>query len=110
MVKELLQRGKALQRGHAAQQDQFMFGSGYGHVESSPIFQELTKSSILVAPNKGHQDETLVPSLVLVHCVNLDHPNRRPCQQVGDGPQLLPVRGDDANIRGAAACLSGRQA
>lgn len=80
MVKERPQRREALQRGHAAQQDQFMLGSGECHVESPPIFQELAESSILITPNKGHQDETLVPSLVFVYCVNLNHPNRRPGQ------------------------------
>lgn len=43
MVKELLQGREALQRGHTAQEDQLVFGSGEGHVEPPPIFQELTK-------------------------------------------------------------------
>lgn len=83
-----------------------MLGSGYRHIEPSPILQQLAKSSVLIAPDEGHQDEALVPALVFVHCVNLDPPDRRSGQKVIDGPQLLPVRRDDADVAGAAASLN----
>lgn len=64
-----------------------------------------TYVALCMAPHKGHDDDALVPALILVHCVHLHSSEGFFFQQSGDSFELLPVRSYDPDVTCPASGL-----
>lgn len=64
-----------------------------------------TYIALCVTPDKGHNDDALVPALILVHSVHLHSSEGFFFQQSGDSFELLPVWSDDPDVTCPAAGL-----
>ena len=66
-----------------------------------------TNLSVLSLLNKGHDDESFVSALVLIHCVDLHCGMTLTADKVTEQPDLYTIGADDTNVDGSDASLQG---